>query len=84
MQTMIVAVLVSGCAAYAVWKLMPSGLRRALAMAALKWPLPDYVLERMRPAATASTGCGCDGCDRAPKPAAPAAQVITFHPRSRR
>ncbi|MDO9354420.1 MAG: hypothetical protein Q7T55_12035 [Solirubrobacteraceae bacterium] len=86
MQTLIVALLVLGCAIYAAWKLMPSVARRALASALLKLPLPAFFAAKMQKAATVASGCGCDGCDSAPvKSAAPQApQVVTFHPRPKR
>ena len=93
MQTLIVALLVTGCAIYAAWTLMPAAARRAVALALLKLPLPDGVAAKMRRAATASSGCGCDGCDRAPKKAPPGSpadrgasqpQIVTFHPRPKR
>jgi hypothetical protein len=83
LQDLIVAALVAGCAVYVVWTLMPAAARRAVAGALLKLPLPERFALRMRRAATASSGCGCDGCDHAPEktakasPAAP--QVVTFH-----
>ena len=83
MQTLIVALLVIGCSTYAAWTLMPAAARRAIASSLLKLPLPEAFAAKMRKAATVSSGCGCDGCDHAPtkKPAPPAAQVVTFHPR---
>jgi hypothetical protein len=50
-------------------------------------PLPGVFAQKLRKATTASSGCGCDGCDHAPaKAAAPKQpqQVVTFHPRARR
>jgi len=82
MQTMIVALLVLGCAVYATWSLMPSALRRAVARSLLRHPLPEAFARRMRRAAAAPAGCGCDGCDHAPAKAA--AQVVRVHPRIRR
>ena len=86
MQTLIVALLVIGCASYAAWTLMPTAARRAIASALLKLPLPESFAATMRRAATTSSGCGCDGCDHAPaKTGAPKApQVVTFHPRPKR
>lgn len=90
MQTLIVALLVVGCATYATWTLMPAAMRRVIASSLLKLPLPKTFAATMRRAATVSSGCGCDGCDHAPaksaqKPARNAApnapQVVTFHPR---
>jgi hypothetical protein len=89
LQSMIVAVLVIGCAAYAVWSLMPASGRRALAAALLRLPLPAALAVRCRQAATAGSGCGCSGCDRGsaapPNGAAQDAptQTITFRPRPR-
>ncbi|MDE2300826.1 MAG: hypothetical protein KGK18_22005 [Burkholderiales bacterium] len=87
LQNLIVALLVPGCAGYAAWKLMPSAARRALAAALLRrGSLPRPIEARLRRAAQATSGCGCDGCDHAPK--TPAAKVsgpqpIRFHPRTR-
>jgi hypothetical protein len=82
MQTLIVALLVIGCTTYAAWTLMPAAARRAIASSLLKLPLPEALAAKMRRAATASSGCGCDGCDHAPAKSAPKAQqVVTFHPR---
>ncbi|MBC8055806.1 MAG: hypothetical protein H7Y61_04455 [Rhizobiales bacterium] len=85
MQTWIVALLVVGCFVYAAWKLMPAVARRALASTLLKLPLPNAIGAKLSRAATASPGCGCDGCDSAtPKSAPKATQVVTFHPRQPR
>ena len=82
MQALIVALLVGGCSVYAAWSLMPAAARRAIATSLLKLPLPNAFATKMRQAATASSGCGCDSCDHAPAKAAPkATQVVTFHPR---
>ena len=87
LQNLIVALLVPSCAGYAAWKLMPSAARRALAAAMLRMgDLPRPIAARLRRAAQASAGCGCDGCDHAPKtPAAkmPGPQPIRFHRRTR-
>ena len=71
--------------------LMPAAARRTVAIRSLKLPLPlplpRLLAARMQRAATAASGCGCDGCDRAPlksQAAAPKPQVVTFHPRPRR
>ncbi len=82
MQALIVALLVIGCSAYAAWTLMPAAARRTLATALLKLPLPAFFAARMRRAAAATSGCGCDGCDHAPAKAKP--QVVTFHPPPKR
>ncbi|MCE9661046.1 MAG: hypothetical protein K8R60_21160 [Burkholderiales bacterium] len=86
MQTLVVALLVSGCTLYAAWALMPAASRRGIATALLRLPLPHPVAGFMRRHATAASGCGCDGCDRngAAKPAAglPDRPVpLVFHPR---
>lgn len=82
MQELIVALIVVACTGYAVWTLMPSALRRALAQRLLhgRWPAP--IARRLQRAATAPTGCGCDaGCEaKKPAPSA-AAQPIHFHRR---
>ena len=90
LQSMIVAVLVIGCAAYAAWSLRPAAGRRALAGALLRLPLPVALAARCRKAAAAPSGCGCSGCDRggAVPPTGTAREVptqaITFHRRTRR
>ena len=65
-QTCIVALVVGACLAYAVWTLMPAAARRGAASALLGLPWPTTVAARLRRAARAPSGCGCDGCDRAP------------------
>jgi len=82
MQTLIVALLVLGCVVYASWTLMPGAARRSIARSLAKLPLPESLAARLRQAATASSGCGCDGCDRAPAKSGPKApQVVSFHAR---
>ena len=87
LQNLIVALLVPSCAAYVGWKLMPSTARRSLAAAMLRMRhLPRPLEASLRRAAQAASGCGCDGCDYAPKTPAektPAQQPIRFHPRPR-
>ena len=81
-QTLVVAVLVLGCAVYASWILMPTGLRRRLAQHLLQVRWPSVVATRLQRHAQAASGCGCDGCDHATKPADPAqAQPIRLHRR---
>lgn len=85
LQSLIVVMLVTGCTAYAAWTLMPSAARRALAVALLKLSIPAALTSTLQRAAKAPSGCGCDGCDRAPKKAAPSAtHTVTFHPRPKR
>ena len=104
MQGLIVALVVVACTVYAVWTLMPGAARRSLAGSMLKIVLlngrqiggESRLTVKLRRAARASSGCACDGCDRAPKtglqtapettPTASASnlKVITFHPRVRR
>ena len=104
MQGLIVALVVVACTVYAVWTLMPGAARRSLAGSMLKIVLlngrqiggESRLTVKLRRAAQASSGCACDGCDRAPKTARTAApetnpaagasdlKVITFHPRVRR
>ena len=85
-QSLIVALLVTACSAYAVWTLMPSAARRLFAGWMLKLPLPAPLAAPFERAASAVSGCGCDGCDRSelkPKAAGAsnAVQPLTFHPR---
>ena len=85
-QSLIVALIVTACGAYAVWTLMPSAARRVVAGWMLRLPLPKGLAAPVERAARAASGCGCDGCDRSelkPKAAAApnAAKPLTFHPR---
>ncbi|MGY4831441.1 hypothetical protein ACVNIS_22915 [Sphaerotilaceae bacterium SBD11-9] len=77
MQDLIVALIVTGCTAYAVWVLMPAALRRGVATRLQhgRWPAP--VAAFLRRHAQAPSGCGCDGCDA--KPAIPAGPAGTTH-----
>ena len=89
-QSIVVALLVIGCSAYAAWSLMPAAARRALAGALVnvtaRWPLPDAVTSRLNAAANRSAA-GCGGCDSCgPTPAVPNAkqlpagtQPLVFH-----
>lgn len=100
MQTLIVALVVIACTAYAVWTLMPGAARRSLAGSMLKIALlkerqkesqngvESRLTVKLRKAAQATSGCACDGCDRAPKTSPTSdsngSKVMTFHPRVRR
>ena len=90
MQGLIVSLIVTGCAGYAFWTLMPAAGRRLLAGAVLRFglPLPAGWVQRLERATRAASGCGCDGCDKSPvnashagTPVEPAPQQIRFHPR---
>jgi hypothetical protein len=82
-QNLAVAAIVGACALYAVWRLMPSMARRAVATAALRLPLPGWLAAPLQRTAQATDACGCAGCDSTvAKPGA--AQPLTFHPRRRR
>lgn len=84
-QSFFVAVIVVGCSIYAAWTLMPAASRRAIAVALLELPLPAGVAAFMRRHSAASSGCGCDGCDKSvAKLVAPKVQTITLHPRMRK
>lgn len=85
-QTFAVAVLVAASIAYAAWTLMPQLLRAACAKQLLRLPLPTALRGRLFRASTASAGCGCSGCDKAPVEKtggalAAQAQPLVFHPR---
>lgn len=68
MQAFLVALIVIGCTAYAVWTLMPSAARRALAQALLKLRWPERVARVWRREAASSGGCGgCDSCGDVPQ-----------------
>ena len=89
MQTLIVALVVAASTCYATWKLMPAAARRWLAAWVLRVSpgKPGLITSALRRAASASAGCGCDGCEHA-KPPAGAARTdikpVQFHPRQRR
>lgn len=70
MQDAIVGLIVTGCALYAAWTLMPASTRRSLAGQGAKLPLPARVRARLQARAVAAAGCGCNGCDQGGKPAA--------------
>jgi len=65
-QWAVVAVIVAVSAVYAAWTLMPASLRRVLATASLRLPLPHAIAARLRAHAENASSCGCSGCDRNP------------------
>ena len=81
LQELVVAVLVVACVAYAAWTLMPAPARRGVALSLLKLALPAAIATRLRKHAVATSGCGCDGCDRSStaKPNPSTVQPLTFH-----
>jgi hypothetical protein len=85
MQPMVVGLLVSGCALYAAWKLMPNAPRRALAAWMLRrLRLPGALVSVVQQAAAPDGGCGCSGCDagtRHPSTAPGQPQPIRIHRR---
>jgi hypothetical protein len=76
MQEFLVALIVVACTVYAAWTLMPSALRRALALRLQHWPWPPLLARSVRRAALAPTGCGCDGCDAKPPVGAKPADIL--------
>ena len=84
MQSLLVALIVLGSSAYALWTLLPAAWRRSAATALQRLPLPATLSARLRKAAHTAPGCGtCGGCAHATKaPRGDAAQAITFHPRT--
>jgi len=83
-QTLAVALIVSACALYAAWRLMPAAARRAFAAAALRLPLPARITAPLQRAAQGASGCHCDGCGNAAPPPAGAVQPVKFHRRTLR
>jgi hypothetical protein len=65
-QTLLALLLVACCSLYALWSLMPSSLRRALArsLTLSQLPLPGFIARRLLRVATSSPGCG--GCSHTP------------------
>lgn len=86
MQTLIVALLVPACAAYAAWTLMPAAARRGLAVQLLRIRPSGIGTAALQKAALPASSCGCNGCDRAPRTSAVAkagGQTLHFHPRAK-
>jgi hypothetical protein len=83
-QSLVVAVIVAACATYAVWTLMPAFLRRPLALALLKLPLPRRLSAAIEKRTTQASGCACDGCDKSKSATAattdPTGPVPSQHP----
>ncbi len=94
LQSLVVALLVTACASYAAWTLAPAALRRTIALALLKLPLPRRLRVAMPWQSVASSSCACDGCDKAKAPPAATQRAkplseggvapILFHPRTRK
>lgn len=84
MQNTLVGLIVIACAFYAVWTLMPSALRRALAGRLQHGPWPEPLARALRRAAQRAPGCGCAaGCSaQAMPPSAP--QPIRIHTRPKK
>lgn len=78
-QTWIVAGIVLVCTLHVAWRLMPAGGRRAIAQGLLRWPLPSIAADKLRKTATATSGCGCSGCDRPRSAAKPSQTVIRLY-----
>ena len=81
MQDLAVALIVIACTVYAVWALMPTAARRAIALRVLVWPWPDVIGKHLRRTAQAPTGCGCNGCDSAKPAVGNTSQPIRIHRR---
>ena len=68
------------CSGYALWVLMPTALRRWLAVRLARLPLGPNLQARFQRAATPASGCDCSGCDKVVDlRRAPLRQVITIH-----
>lgn len=80
-QHLIVFSVVLACSAYALWVLMPSALRRALAARLVRLPLGSALHAVFQRAAKPSAGCDCSGCDAVVdhRPQANARRVIRLH-----
>ena len=84
LQTLIVMILVPICSGYAVWTLMPSIARRAVAGWLLSFNPPRRLAAPLAKAAAPGASCGCSGCDRAaPVMPADSAQPLRFHSRNK-
>ena len=87
LQHIVVILVVTACSGYAVWALIPAALRRTMAQHLLRLPHPTVFNRILQNATQSSAGCGgCGGCDKiagdakAVRHAAPATQVLQFHP----
>ena len=84
MQTMIVALIVLACGAYAAWTLMPQAARRAIGAQLLKLPLPPMLARLFVKASAPAGGCGgCGGCSDTPA-SPPGEKIIRVHRQPRR
>ena len=94
LQLVVVVLLVTACAGYAAWTLMPAVLRRSLALALSTLPLPRAWSSAMRKRSEIPSGCACDGCDKGKAsttgtPSSPLSITggvapLVFHPRARK
>ena len=79
-QSLIVALIVLACTAYAAWTLMPAGARRAVALRVLKWSLPAVMQRPFQKAMKPAGACGgCDNCGDEKPAAKSAVQPIKIH-----
>jgi len=85
-QHLVVALVVLLCASYAAWTIMPSALRRTVAVLILKIRPPEALARPFRQALRPASPCGgCGNCgDTPPKPAAATEHKIILHRRSSR
>jgi len=84
-QSVIVAGVVAGSSAYALWTLCPKALRSRVAARLLERWHPLWLNRHLVLAAKQQGGCACDGCDRSAVPQAkvgkPVYQPLVFQPR---
>lgn len=85
LQSVIVACLVAGSAAYVLWTLLlPVAQRRRVAAWLLRSRPPEALARALRRQALVPPGCHCESCDRAPPSApVPGAQPVRWLPRKR-
>ncbi len=91
-QSLAVAVIVAACVTWAAWTLMPAVLRRPLARALLRLPLPRRLFAAIERQTVEASGCACDGCDKgklrsapdSPSPGSGGGAPLVFHPRPRK
>lgn len=69
MQTVAVGFIVSFALVYVLWSLMPARWRQALAAGLLAqgWPLGAPLRRWLTRQSQSGAGCGCAGCDGAPR-----------------
>jgi hypothetical protein len=62
-QALLTGLIVSCCAAYVLWVLMPAATRQRIVQVLLRRRMPDFVSRHLQARLKAAPGCHCDGCE---------------------